>query len=74
MSEVILNDANYENIAFRAVSDMPDVKIFWFVDDNLIGTTISGETLMHNIPIGDHTVRIMDEMGGATRIKFSVVK
>ena len=71
---VILNDANYENIAFRAVSDMPDVKIFWFVDDNLIGTTISGETLMHNIPIGDHTVRIMDEMGGATRIKFSVVK
>ena len=53
---------------------MTDAKIFWFLNDEMIGTTVSGETLMHDTPIGDYTVRIMDEMGAATTIKFSVVK
>lgn len=71
---VILSDKNTEQIAFRAVSDMPDAKIFWFLDDNMIGTTISGQTITYNVPIGDHIVRIMDEMGAATSITFSVIK
>ena len=71
---VILSDADTQPIAFRAVSDMTDAKIFWFLNDEMIGTTVSGETLMHDTPIGDYTVRIMDEMGAATTIKFSVVK
>ena len=71
---VILSDDNTQPIAFRAISDMTDAKIFWFLNDEMIGTTVSGETLMHDTPIGDYTVRIMDEMGAATTIKFSVVK
>ena len=71
---VILSDADTQPIAFRAISDMTDAKIFWFLNDEMIGTTVSGETLMHDTPIGDYTVRIMDEMGAATTIKFSVVK
>ncbi len=71
---VILSDADTQPIAFRAISDMTDAKIFWFLNDKMIGTTMSGETLMHDTPIGDYTVRIMDEMGAATMIKFSVVK
>ena len=71
---VILSDGDTQPIAFRAVSDMTDAKIFWFLNDEMIGTTVSGETLMHDTPIGDYTVRIMDEMGAATTIKFSVVK
>ena len=71
---VILSDADTQPIAFRAISDMTDAKIFWFLNDKMIGTTMSGETLMHDTPIGDYTVRIMDEMGAATTIKFSVVK
>ena len=71
---VILSDADTQPIAFRAVSDMTDAKIFWFLNDEMIGKTVSGETLMHDTPIGDYTVRIMDEMGAATTIKFSVVK
>ena len=71
---VILSDKNAQGIAFRAISDMDDIKIFWFLDNEMIGTSISGQTFIHNTPIGDHTVRVIDEMGGATAIQFSVVK
>ena len=71
---VILSDENAQGIAFRAISDMDDIKIFWFLDNEMIGTSISGQTFTHNTPIGDHTVRVIDEMGGATAIQFSVVK
>lgn len=71
---VIVSDKNHEPIAFQAVSDMAAAKIFWFLDDEMIGTTLSGQTFTHNVPIGTHTVRITDEMGGGARINFSVVK
>lgn len=71
---VIVSDKNHEPIAFQAVSDMPAAKIFWFLDDEMIGTTLSGQTFTHHVSIGTHTVRITDEMGGGARINFSVVK
>lgn len=71
---VIVSDKNHETVAFQAVSDMAAAKIFWFLDDEMIGTTLSGQTFTHNVPIGTHAVRITDEMGGGARINFSVVK
>ena len=71
---VIISDKNHEPVAFQAVSDMPAAKIFWFLDDEMIGTTLSGQTFTHHVSIGTHTVRITDEMGGGARINFSVVK
>lgn len=71
---VIVSDKNHEPVAFQAVSDMPAAKIFWFLDDEMIGTSVSGQTFTHPVSIGTHTVRITDEMGGGTRINFSVVK
>ena len=71
---VIVSDKNHEPVAFQAVSDMPAAKIFWFLDDEMIGTSVSGQTFTHHVSIGTHTVRITDEMGGGARINFSVVK
>lgn len=71
---VIVSDKNHEPIAFQAVSDMPAAKIFWFLDDEMIGTTLSGQTFTHHVSIGTHTVRITDEMGGGARVNFSVIK
>ena len=71
---VIISDKNHEPVAFQAVSDMPAAKIFWFLDDEMIGTSVSGQTFTHHVSIGTHTVRITDEMGGGARINFSVVK
>ncbi len=71
---VIVDDANTAQIAYQAISDLNTAKIFWFLDDEHIGTTISGETISHPTPMGEHRLRIMDEMGGGTTIDFSVVK
>ena len=71
---VILSGQDFEEISFQAISDMPDAKIFWFLDNEMIGTTTSGQTLQHNVRMGTHTVRIIDEMGAGTNIKFTVIK
>lgn len=71
---VIISDENSETVSFKAVSDMPEAKIFWFLDDDMIGTTQSGQSFTRKVEIGDHTVSIIDEMGGSNRITFSVIK
>lgn len=71
---VITTEKDSELIAFKAVSDMPEAKIFWFLDDKLIGTNQSGQILNYEVNIGEHLVRIVDEMGKGAQVKFSVIK
>ena len=71
---VVLTNANTAPISIRAVTDMTDAKIFWFLDGDVIGTSMPGETFTQDIAIGEHKLRAVDEMGAATEIKFMVVK
>ncbi len=71
---VITSDTDYATISLRATSDMDNTKIFWFIDDKMIGTSMPGDTITHRTPMGEHTIRAMDEMGAASTINFSIVK
>lgn len=71
---IIVSEKNYEPISFQAVSDKTNSKLFWFLDEEMIGTTVSGQILNHDVKIGEHIVRITDDTGGGTSIKFSVIK
>lgn len=71
---VITSDKDSEEIYFKAISDMPEAKIFWFLDDDLLGTSFSGQVFSKEIPMGEHTLRIIDEMGGAESLNFTVIK
>lgn len=71
---VIVSQSDTEPVSFKAITDFPDAKIFWFLDGDMIGTTRSGTTFQHNVPMGEHTLRIVDEMGGATTAEFTVIK
>lgn len=71
---VIVSDKNNENVSFKAILDMDNTKIFWFLDDAMIGTSTSGDVFQYPVPMGDHTVRAIDELGGATQARFIVVK
>ena len=71
---VITDDNDTANISFNAISENADVKIFWFMDDAMIGTTLSGETFTHQIPMGTHIIRAIDETGNGTSNKFTIVK
>ncbi len=71
---VIVTNADTEPVSFQAISDNRTAKIFWFLNDDHIGTSLSGQAFTHPVPMGTHTLRTMDEMGAATTINFSVIK
>lgn len=71
---VIISDSDTAPITFQAVTDMADAKIFWFLDNRIIGATVPGESITIPVAIGEHTVRAIDEMGAAAESQFLVVK
>lgn len=71
---VITSGKNEETVSFQAITDNANAKIFWFVDDAMIGTTRSGEILRHAVPMSEHTVRATDEMGTGASADFTIVK
>ncbi len=71
---VITTDNSWADVAFRALTDSTDTKIFWFINNDIVSTTANGDTFTHRVPMGDYTVRAIDENGTATSITFSVVK
>ncbi len=74
MKFVITSNSDFTPVTFQAVSDNPQVKIFWFLDDELIGTTKSGDVLRHNVQMGEHTVRVADELGMGGSSDFAIIK
>lgn len=70
---VITSEQDFESVGIMGIAAGTDEKIFWFLDDNTLGSTFSGETLEYNVPMGDHILRATDK-SGTTTVKFSVVK
>ena len=74
-TRVVITDANNQaSVSFNAISENPNTKIFWFMDDAMIGTTTSGETFTYDVPMGEHIIRAIDETGSGTSNNFSVIK
>ncbi|MDE6250360.1 MAG: penicillin-binding protein 1C [Alphaproteobacteria bacterium] len=71
---VIVSTNDWANVSFQALSEYSDTKIFWMLDDDIIGTSAPGETFTYHVPMGEHTVRAIDEMGAGRSIDFAVVK
>lgn len=71
---VITSDKDFEPIGIIGIASNNNSKILWFLDDNALGSTESGETLEYRATIGEHTLRAIDTSGPATQINFSVVK
>ena len=73
-NHVIVSDANQAQISFMAITQNPDDKIFWFLDDKMIARTKPGETHVQPVSIGSHTIRISTDTGTGTSHKFNVIK
>ena len=71
---VITAERDFEPIGFMAFGADADAKLFWFLDDKILGSTKSGETLQYNIPMGEHILRVTDPAGITTEMSFSMVK
>jgi penicillin-binding protein 1C len=52
-------------IPFTAVTDADSRIVYWFVDDQLVGTSASGESLLWKARSGSFLVRAIDQQGRA---------
>ncbi|HVN27442.1 MAG TPA: hypothetical protein VMT64_03100, partial [Candidatus Binataceae bacterium] len=60
-------------IPFTAVTDADSRTVFWFVDDQLVGTSASGESLMWKARPGKFLIRAIDQQGRAVAEELRVV-
>jgi penicillin-binding protein 1C len=60
-------------IPFAAITDADSRIVYWFVDDQLVGTSLSGESLMWKARPGSFLVRAIDQQGRAVAEELKVV-
>ena len=60
-------------IPFTAITDADSRTVFWFVDDQLVGTSRSGESLMWKARPGSFLVRAIDQQGRAVAEQLHVL-
>ena len=60
-------------IPFAAVTDADSRVVYWFVDDQLVGTSLSGESFMWKARPGSFLVRAIDQQGRAVAEQLKVL-
>jgi penicillin-binding protein 1C len=58
---------------FKAASTNQYARLFWHVDDEMLGTTVGDHTLAVQLPVGEHDLYITDEAGHFIRRKFTII-
>jgi penicillin-binding protein 1C len=65
--------ASGTEIPFAAVTDADSRVVYWFVDDQLVGTSLSGESFMWKARPGSFLVRAIDQQGRAVAEQLKVL-
>ncbi len=60
-------------IPFAAITDADSRVVYWFVDDQLVGTSLSGESFMWKARPGSFLVRAIDQQGRAVAEQLKVI-
>jgi penicillin-binding protein 1C len=60
-------------IPFVAITDADSRVVYWFVDDQLVGTSLSGESFMWKARPGSFLVRAIDQQGRAVAEQLKVL-
>lgn len=61
-----------ERIPFEAVSDADVKRVYWLVDNRLVGQTEAGKPFFWPAAAGDFTVSVLDDHGRASEMKMRV--
>jgi penicillin-binding protein 1C len=67
-------DLKHQEVVFRAAERDPNRKVFWYLNDKLIGETKGRHILPAQIPSGWHEIYVIDDAGNKDNKKFSVKK
>jgi len=61
-------------VVFQANSQVRDTRLFWLLDDNLIGETRQHHEVAVELPEGEHTLVVMDDEGYTRRVHFKAFR
>lgn len=64
-------DGDHQSLVAKVASQFPDRKLFWYLDDELVGSTEKSGTFPLNLGNGIHHLMVMDEEGNQDKVRFS---
>lgn len=67
-------DGQFERLQFRAAHTQPQATLFWHLDESYIGSTKGSHQLITDVPIGLHTLLVMDERGNKVSCRFRLFR
>lgn len=66
-------DGKRSQVVFKAVPRTPETLLYWHLDDQFIGTTQTFHNQAVTVPVGEHKVAVVDEMGNRVEQSFQVL-
>ncbi len=61
------------DVVFRLAHNIPETKVFWYLDKTFIGTTTNiHEIAIHPKQIGKHTITVVDEFGNEIKSLINI--
>ncbi|MBN2613823.1 MAG: penicillin-binding protein 1C [Bacteroidales bacterium] len=62
----------YQEVVFRAANRNPSLKVYWYLNEKLLGTTSGNHIITSAVPVGWHEIFVIDDAGNKDRKKFYV--
>ena len=69
----MLNKLDSEKIALKASADTNAEKIYWFINNRLVGETAAGQIIEAHPVIGANEIKAVDNLGRASVIKITAM-
>jgi len=67
-------DEQRNDLVFRLAHSIQDIKIFWYLDANFIGTTQTFHEMAIHPKFGKHTVTVIDELGNELKRNIEITE
>ncbi|WP_258104850.1 penicillin-binding protein 1C [Marinoscillum sp. MHG1-6] len=66
-------DGSYQPVVSRLATQFPDREVFWYLDDEFLGSTIRKPSLPLKLKAGAHQLAVVDSEGNRDEVGFSVI-
>ena len=67
-------DENTNQLVFRLAHSMPDIKVFWYIDANFVGTTQTFHEMAILPKKGSHIITVLDELGNELKRTIEITE
>ncbi len=66
-------DGEYESMVSKVASQFPNRELFWYLNDELLGSTVKKPSFPLKLTEGRHTLTVVDTEGNRDQVRFSAI-